>query len=68
MDNLFIGIDFSKKTFDVSVFEGENVKNVHHRAFENNLVGFKEMIKWLKEVSKITGSRLAVLCRAYRSL
>lgn len=53
MDNLFIGIDFSKKTIDVSLFEGQSVEKVSYRQFENTLKGFKDFICWIKKQSQI---------------
>jgi len=53
MKNLFIGIDFSKLTIDVSFFEHENLTVLKHRQFNNNSDGFKEMLAWLKKQSTI---------------
>ncbi|GHV63319.1 IS110 family transposase [Bacteroidia bacterium] len=49
MKNLFIGIDFSKKKFDVSVVDKKNVEVSVHQIFENNTAGCKALIVWLKE-------------------
>lgn len=48
MKNLFIGIDFSKKTFDVSCFEGNSIDQVSYKQFSNNKEGYNELIGWLK--------------------
>jgi hypothetical protein len=42
--NLFIGIDFSKKTLDVSVIARENPKEVNYRPFTNNREGCLELL------------------------
>lgn len=50
MQNIsYIGIDVSKKTIDVSIFdENRDVKYFNHAVFANSKDGFKEMVKWLK--------------------
>jgi len=53
MENkLFIGIDFSKKKFDVSVLENIGQKNFQQKTFENCDEGYKLLLKWLSEQSK----------------
>lgn len=47
MKKLFIGIDFSKKKFDVSFFESEKMETIVHNEFENSKSGFIEMISWI---------------------
>jgi transposase len=47
---LFVGIDQSKHTFDVCVF---NDGKLHHEQFENNLKGFKKMMKWITSLYKV---------------
>ena len=49
MKNLFIGIDFSKKTFDVSFFEKNGTGEVFYSQFENNKDGFKNLVKWISQ-------------------
>ena len=49
MKNLFIGIDFSKKTFDVSFFEKEGTGEIFYSRFENNKDGFKHLVKWISK-------------------
>lgn len=44
MDNPILGIDISKKTFDVALLRGEKLK---HKKFRNNEVGFKDLSAWL---------------------
>lgn len=47
MKNLFIGIDFSKETFDVSFFGRETRQQVHHSSFENVRTGYIAMLRWI---------------------
>lgn len=47
MKNLFIGIDFSKQTFDVSFFKKGNFSEVHYSQFENTSDGFDKLLKWI---------------------
>jgi len=49
---LFIGIDFSKKTFDVSVIHFNNLQAVDYQQFENSKEGCLSLLKWIKTVSK----------------
>jgi Transposase and inactivated derivatives len=53
MKNLFIGIDFSKKTFDVSFFEGSKAQEIHHEQFMNDFQGYGELIRLLKRSTKV---------------
>jgi len=53
---LFIGIDFSKETFDVSYFEIEKEEEVKYSRFENNKEGFTTMLKWIKSLSEVSVS------------
>lgn len=50
---LFIGIDFSKSKFDVSVLEDIDQKNYKQAVFENTKQGYKDCLKWLPKQSKI---------------
>jgi hypothetical protein len=52
MKNLFIGIDFSKKTFDVSFFEERKQDEVNYRQFENTKEGYGCLVKWIKQLTK----------------
>lgn len=56
MKNLFIGIDFSKLTIDVSFFEREHFGEFSHRQFSNDKEGFKEMLVWMKKETRIPSS------------
>ena len=49
--NWFIGIDVSKKTLDASIFVADVVINKFpHMQVRNDKEGFKELLKWLKEL------------------
>jgi transposase len=50
MKKIFVGIDVSKQWIDVCVTT--DGKSIRHGQFENNIRGFKAMIKWIKEFSK----------------
>jgi transposase len=50
--NLFIGIDFSKKTVDVSVIHQNNLQAVDYHQFENSKEGACALLKWIKTLSK----------------
>jgi len=49
---LFIGIDFSKKTFDVSVMHRSNLQAEDYKQFENSKEGCIALLQWLKTLSK----------------
>lgn len=53
---LFIGIDFSKKTFDVSMFEQGNTESKNYCQFNNDKDGFLQFIKWIKSHTHIKSS------------
>jgi transposase len=50
---LFIGIDFSKSKFDVSILEEIEQKNVAQATIENSETGYKDFLKWTAKQSKI---------------
>lgn len=50
--NLFVGIDFSKEKFDVTVIFCENLSEVRSRIssqFKNGLKGYKSLTKWIRK-------------------
>jgi transposase len=49
---LFVGIDFSKKTFDVSFFEDEETEKVNYSQFENTKEGYSQLLKWIKGLTR----------------
>ena len=52
--SLFIGIDFSKKTFDVSLIDGNNLNGIPgYKQFDNTKEGCNQLLKWVKLWSKI---------------
>ena len=50
---LFIGIDFSKSKFDVSVLENIDETNVAQATFKNETTGYNDFFKWVSARSKI---------------
>jgi len=48
---LFIGIDFSKRTFDASVVHQDNLQTGDYQQFENNKEGCTALLKWVKTLS-----------------
>jgi transposase len=50
---LFIGIDFSKSTFDVTLLEEIGQKSFVQEEFENEPKGYKNFLRWLVKQSKI---------------
>ena len=56
--NDYIGIDISKKTIDVAIFEsaGQKESAKNHCKVENSKSGFRQMLKWLREVGVKKGS------------
>ena len=49
---LFIGIDFSKSTFDVSVIHRKNLESADYQEFENSKEGYISLLEWLKTLNK----------------
>jgi transposase len=49
---LFIGIDFSKKTFDVSVIHRNNLQGEVYQQFKNSKEGCVALLQWLKTLSR----------------
>jgi transposase len=49
---LFIGIDFSKKTFDASVIDSDDLEKVSWQQFENTPDGCVLLLKWVKEQTR----------------
>ena len=48
---LFIGIDFSKKTFDVSVIHHNNLQSADYQMFENSKEGCVSLLEWVKTLT-----------------
>jgi len=47
--NVFIGIDFSKLTLDVTFFNVKSFQEKHYEQFENDKSGCVKMFKWIKK-------------------
>lgn len=55
---VFIGIDFSKLTFDVTCFNPENPEEPDYQQFENTEDGCSKMIKWVRKKFPISSEWL----------
>jgi transposase len=51
MKKIFVGIDISKMWIDVCVTLNGNITT--HQQFENNKMGFKAMVKWIRQFSRV---------------
>ena len=49
--SLFIGIDISKATLDVSILVPAAMTDVHYQQFANGVKGFTRLVKWVKQQS-----------------
>jgi transposase len=49
---LFIGIDISKKWFDVAIYEQNNLKGMPHCRFDQNSTGYKALMKWVSDYAE----------------
>jgi len=54
--SLFIGIDMSKKWFDVCLTIDGQIKQMLHKRFDNNQKGFKDLLSFIKQDSRYPGS------------
>lgn len=61
-----VGIDFSKRTMDVSYLLIGAIKDYNHRQFSNTEQGCLEMISWLKEQHNVTSQWL--ICGEYTGI
>jgi transposase len=50
--SLFIGIDISKTTLDVSVLTATDSNTVPYQQFTNNAKGFTQLLKWIRKHSQ----------------
>ena len=57
MKKIFIGIDFSKETFDVAMFMITKMEEVKSGKFINSEQGCKDMLKWISEQTKVPRSQ-----------
>jgi transposase len=60
--SLFIGIDISKATLDVSVIAPSNVTAIHYHSFPNNPKGFTQLLKWIKQKGEHTAQEHWRVC------
>ncbi|HZH66317.1 MAG TPA: transposase, partial [Flavisolibacter sp.] len=49
---LFIGIDISKATLDVSIVSSSTASCLHYSQFANQKKGFVQLFKWIKKHSE----------------
>jgi transposase len=49
-----IGIDVSKRRLDVTVFTTVSTDQQHYSFFSNDLKGFKSLLKWVKQSTKLS--------------
>ena len=50
--SLFIGVDISKATLDVSILTAADSNTVHYQQFSNNAKGFTQLLKWIRKQSQ----------------
>lgn len=55
MKNFAIGIDFSKKTFDVTIVrrDGDIFIEVEYSKFDNDAKGFKALLSWVRKTLRV---------------
>lgn len=63
MIKFFIGIDFSKRTFDATIMEGDKLdeKGIH-AVFENSLNGAKKLMDWVMEQTHVFSKETLLFC------
>ncbi len=44
-----LGIDISKRTFEVALMQNLANSNINHNKFDNDIKGFKSLVSWLKK-------------------
>jgi transposase len=54
MENIFIGVDFSKKVFDVSVLSGSDMSLLGQGCFDNNRSGCQALLSWMRETTAVS--------------
>ena len=62
MKNLFIGIDFSKETFDATIICSSMMITSVHEKFENKPSGFSKLRTWIRKNSYGTTEENWLLC------
>jgi transposase len=48
MKKNYVGIDVSKKTLDVRIYNSDNFSSENHHVFNNEFQGFHSLLRWLK--------------------
>ncbi len=51
MKKIFIGIDFSKETFDAALVKSSSVDELSYNKFPNDLNGCEQLVKWIKSLA-----------------
>jgi len=51
MKKIFIGIDFSKETFDAALLKGSSVEEISYNKFTNDLKGCDQLLEWIKSMT-----------------
>jgi len=64
--NVVVGIDFSKKTLDVSCFQLGNSKDNYYQQFQNSEKGCLELITWVKK--HFSDSSQWLICGEYTGI
>ena len=64
--NLFVGIDFSKETFDAAILKVSeessiDLKIIGNEQFKNDVPGCKRFVKWLNKTCALSGDYSSVL-------
>ena len=54
MKKIFIGVDFSKLTFDAVLIEDVNTSLTAHQSFSNDLCGYDAFINWIKDHTQLS--------------
>lgn len=63
MKNFFIGIDFSKKTFDATVLlKNEPCAQGIHHVFNNNLSGVNDFKRWIVKTTETNEKESILIC------
>ena len=52
--SLFIGVDISKATLDVSILSPSDTNTIHYQQLPNTQNGFRQLLKWVKQRSEGT--------------
>ncbi len=52
MKKIFIGVDFSKETFDVGILNINYMEEIKQSKFSNTQEGCHSMVQWVKEQVK----------------